>query len=174
MTSPEASVELRNGETATSDVQLQRIVSLDSIRIVALRARYREFEAHQKQMPFGIFLGPAEMAQARVALTSDIIARLPGFRIVGYGYSGKVTSGRDDTSSCSVNVVIDGNETSRSMTCIRPISARSRRIGRGRSPQCGTVASAARSSSGRRGDRRRQSPSAYRVTITMLPTVFSV
>lgn len=106
----EASVELRNGETATSDVQLQRIVSLDSIRIVALRARYREFEAHQKQMPFGIFLGPAEMAQARVALTSDIIARLPGFRIVGYGYSGKVTSGRDDTSSCSVNVVIDGNE----------------------------------------------------------------
>jgi hypothetical protein len=50
------------------------------------------------------------MERERVALTSDIIAKLPAFRIVGYGYAVKVTSGRDVTSSCSVNVVIDGNE----------------------------------------------------------------
>ena len=108
----ERSVELRDGATATSDVQLQRIVSLDSIRVVAMRTRYPEFQKYRDQGPGGIFLGPDEVARQHVGLTSDIVAKFPGFRVVGHGYDAAVTSevGASLGARCKTNIVIDGME----------------------------------------------------------------
>ncbi len=104
----ERSVELRDGATATGDVQLSRIVTLDSMRVVAMRTRYPDFERHRKESPFGIYLGPVDIARQHVALTSDIVQKLPGFLVVGHGFNTVVTSG--STSNCRTNVVINGME----------------------------------------------------------------
>jgi hypothetical protein len=109
----QTSVELRSGATVTSDVRLQRIVNLDSMRVVATRDRYTEFNDHRKHQTFGIFLGPEEMARQRVSYTSDIIEKLPGFRVVGSGPKAQVVSSRGASPSCArskVHVVIDGVE----------------------------------------------------------------
>ena len=71
-------VELRNGATTRSDVRLPRIVSLDSVRIVATRTRYREFSEHRKMAVFGRFLGPEDIQRRRVSRTSDIIRSASG------------------------------------------------------------------------------------------------
>ena len=109
----QTSVELRSGATVTSDVRLQRIVNLDSMRVVATRDRYTEFNDHRKHQVFGIFIGPEEMARQRVSYSSDIIEKLPGFRIVGSGPKAQVVSSRGASPSCArskVHVVIDGVE----------------------------------------------------------------
>jgi Carboxypeptidase regulatory-like domain len=105
----ETSVELRSGSMVTRDVRLQRIVNLDSIRVVATRSRYVEFDKAQKSSLGGIFLGPEEMEQQRVALTSDIIEKLPGFRVVGWGIMSEVYGIRGSTP-CKTNIVINRAE----------------------------------------------------------------
>ena len=104
----ERSVELRDGATVTGDVQLHRIVTLDSMRVVAMRTRYPDFERHRKESPFGMFLGPLEIARQHVALTSDIVQKIPGFLVRGSGFNTYVTSG--SSSNCRTNVVINGME----------------------------------------------------------------
>ena len=109
----QTSVELRSGVTVTGDVQLQRVVNLDSIRVVATSDRYTEFNDHRKHKLFGIFLGPEEIARQRVSYTSDIIEKLPGFQIIGMGPKAQVASSRGASPSCvrqKVHVVIDGVE----------------------------------------------------------------
>jgi hypothetical protein len=108
----ERSVELRDGATSTSDVQLHRIVSLDSVRVVAMRTRYPEFEKLRKGGAIGLLLGPDEVARQNVGLTSNIIEKIPGFRVLGYGYNAVVTAsmGVDPTRVCRTNIVIDGME----------------------------------------------------------------
>lgn len=109
----ERSVELRDGAMATSDVQLQRIVSLDSMRVVAMRSHYPEFEKLREHAALGaIFLGPDDVARQNVGLTSTIIEKIPLFRVLGYGYDAVVTTAMGATarSVCRTNVVIDGME----------------------------------------------------------------
>ncbi len=108
----ERSVELRDGATATSDVQLQRIVNLDSVRVVAMRTRYPEFEKLRAGGALGLFLGPDEVARQNVGLTSTIIEKIPGFRVLGYGYNAVVTAdmGASVGRVCRTNIVIDGME----------------------------------------------------------------
>jgi hypothetical protein len=109
----ERSVELRDGATATSDVQLHRIVSLDSVRVVAMRTRYPEFERYREKAPFAtFFLGPEEVARQNVGLTSNIVEQIPGFRVLGYGYDALVTTttGVSSNRVCRTNIVIDGME----------------------------------------------------------------
>ena len=104
-------VELRSGRTATQDVRLQRIVTLDSIRVLAQRSRYREFEEHRKRETFGTFLAEEELERRRPFQTSDLFFMIPGFRVVGSGLDAQVVSSRGATSiegSCEVNIVIDG------------------------------------------------------------------
>ena len=106
----ETSVELRSGAVVTSDVRLQRIVNLDSIRVVARRSRYVEFDkAYNKKSLGGYFLGPEDLEQMRVAMTSDIVWRIPGFRVVGNGPDAIVV-GRNGGSlnQCRANVVVNG------------------------------------------------------------------
>jgi hypothetical protein len=107
----ETSVDLREGMTTTSNVRLRRIVSLDSMRVVATRDRYPEFARNKRFNVFGRYLGPDEIQRQRVAFVSDIIEKLPGFRVVGTGHQAKVVDAHGVNSfmmSCPVNVVIDG------------------------------------------------------------------
>jgi hypothetical protein len=108
----EMPVELRSGVMVTSDVRLQRIVNLDSIRVVASRPRYKEFNQLQKNKISGVFLGPEEMQwRSRVAYASDVIELIPGYRIVGDGRDAQVINGRGTNAlPCRTNIIIDGME----------------------------------------------------------------
>jgi hypothetical protein len=107
----EVPVELRAGQTQSQDVRLQRIVTLDSIRVLAQRSRYREFEDHRKRHGFGKFLNEVEIERRHAFETSDLLRMIPGFRVVGYGIDAQVVTTRGVTSMsgpCEVNVVLDG------------------------------------------------------------------
>ncbi|HEU4722431.1 MAG TPA: TonB-dependent receptor [Gemmatimonadaceae bacterium] len=104
-------VELRGGRSVSQDVRLQRIVTLDSIRVLARRSRYREFEEHRKRSGFGTFLTEEDIERRRPFESSDLFHVMPGFRVSGYGLDATVTSSRGVTSlsgPCAVNIVIDG------------------------------------------------------------------
>lgn len=104
-------VQLRGEHAATQDVAMTRIVSLDSIRIVAQRSRYPEFERHRRNA-FGRYLDEADILQRNPFMTSDLLRMLPGFRIEHRGGEDVVVSSRGSTSlrarSCPMNIVIDG------------------------------------------------------------------
>ena len=105
----EASVDLRSGETTRRDVLLQRIVSLDSVRVVATRTRYPEFSEHQKMAVSGRFIGPERMQRLRFSRTSDIVRSVGGYLVENRGGRSRVIADRGATARpCVVNVVIDG------------------------------------------------------------------
>lgn len=106
----EASVELRGGISARRDVQMQRVVTLDSIAVVATRSRYSEFTEHRKMAVAGKFFGPEDIARRHPALTSDLVRSVGGFTIDHSRGRSKVVGGRGMASrnSCTANVVIDG------------------------------------------------------------------
>lgn len=108
--SVETPVELREGTTTTRTVRLRRVVSLDSVRVVATRVRYPEFAEHQKFNIFGRLLGPGSSEMQHVNYTSDIVAKLPFFRIVGEGSAAKVVDARGQASAkpCAAKVVVNG------------------------------------------------------------------
>ena len=105
-----ASVDLRSGATTRRDVRMQRIVNLDSIRIVATRTRYPEFSEHRKSAVFGHFLGPDEILRRHAARTSDLVRQFGGFLVDNSHGRTRVVSARGAFSShpCVANVVIDG------------------------------------------------------------------
>jgi len=106
----ERPVELRADTVMTADVRLQRVVNLDSMRVVAISARYTEFEDHRKHNIFGRFLGEKEMVwQRRMPYTSDIVEKFPMFKVSGEGPKA-VVIGNAGWNPCKVNVVIDGME----------------------------------------------------------------
>lgn len=91
-------VELRSGRSVVQDVRLQRIVTLDSIRVLAQRSRYREFEEHRKRNGFGTFLTGEDIESRRPFQSSDLFRMIPGFRVSGFGLDAKVQSSRGVTS----------------------------------------------------------------------------
>ena len=104
-------VDLREGAAAQGDVRLRRIVNLDSIIVVATRERYPQFSQNRRFGTFGYFLGPEMVREQRVSFVSDIIEKIPGFRIVGYGFQAQVVSGRGPSSvfgGCPTSIVLDG------------------------------------------------------------------
>ena len=104
-------VELRSGRTVTQDVRLQRIVTLDSVLVMAHRSRYRDFEEHRKRNAFGKFLTAQDIESRRPFQTSDLFFMIAGFRVAGFGLDAKVVSARGVTSltsGCEANIVIDG------------------------------------------------------------------
>jgi hypothetical protein len=103
-------VELRAGRTLSQDVRLQRIVNLDSVRVLAQRSRYREFEERRKRNGFARFMDTDAIAGRNAFEMSDLIRTIPGFRVSGSGIDAKVTSSRGVTSimgRCEVNIVMD-------------------------------------------------------------------
>jgi len=105
-------VELRSHRSVTQDVRLRRIVTLDSVRVLARRSRYREFEEHRKRSGFGTFLTEEDIERRRPFESSDLFRMIPGFRVSGYGLDALVQSARGvgsmAMSPCRVNIVIDG------------------------------------------------------------------
>jgi len=101
-------VELRNGAAARSDVLLKRVVTLDSVRVVAVGSRYREFGEHQKLKLGGRFLGPDYLMRRHFNRTSDIIRSMPGF-VVENTRAGRTRVYLAGTANrCIVNVALDG------------------------------------------------------------------
>lgn len=80
-------VEVKGGNTTNQDVKLERVAVLDSVAVTASRARYSEFERHKKFATHGTFLDEAAIDRDRdhVNFVSDIIARVPGWRVKGQG-----------------------------------------------------------------------------------------
>jgi hypothetical protein len=105
-------VELRGGRSVAQAVELARIVSLDSIRVVARRTRYREFESRARHgRGSGIFLSEDEIEKRNVVETSDLLRAVPGFMVIGTGLDAQVKSTRGTRSillRCEPNIVIDG------------------------------------------------------------------
>jgi hypothetical protein len=114
----ELTVEVRSGRNTAPDLYLTPIATLDSIRVVAQRTRYREFETRARAAGFGHFLRADDIAKKNPLLTSDLVRQLPGFRIVRPNTSdldveviesrGDLTSLHDPGKVCYANIVIDG------------------------------------------------------------------
>lgn len=107
-------VQLHSGRTTSVNLRLVHVVSLDSIRIVAQRNRYPEFE-RRRRGGFGHFLTGEELERTGVLDISDAVRRMPGFRVAGFGYDAVVLSSRSlgardewGRRCGGVNVVIDG------------------------------------------------------------------
>ena len=107
----EVPIALHSGATTTRDVVLRRIVSLDSMVIVASRPKYPDFFAHQS-MGQGHFLGPEVIAKERVSRTSDYFEKIPGFAVKANGSRSLVVSNQGPAAvrgECVATLVIDGN-----------------------------------------------------------------
>ena len=102
-------VELRSGVTVNGDMRLQKIVNLDSVRVVAMGTRYREFSDHRAHSMYGVFLDQETMEKEHAVSMSDIIARIPGFIVRGEGPFAQVLSARSPTlHPCRANVIVNG------------------------------------------------------------------
>jgi hypothetical protein len=117
-------VDLHPGVISEVTLALDRAVSLDSIRVVARRSLYREFENRARQGAFGTFLREEDIERLGGNSVASIIRAIPGWRVEGGGYSSTILPpGRGITSlwragfggdagasapGCRVNVVIDG------------------------------------------------------------------
>jgi hypothetical protein len=113
-------VELRSGRTVDIQLSVDRIVSLDSIRVVAQRSRYREFEQH-KRSPVGRYFTEDQITQRHAFETAELFRMIPGFRVVGSGIDSRVvnTRGAGFGRSCAPNVVID-NVQNQDLSVVRP------------------------------------------------------
>jgi Carboxypeptidase regulatory-like domain len=109
----DVAVELRPGRMIIQDVQLQRVVSLDSMRVIAQRARYAEFEENRRSNPFGRFLTLDQIEQRHALEVGQLLEHLAGFSVRGSGPEAVVysNSARASRTNCTeANVVIDGSD----------------------------------------------------------------
>jgi hypothetical protein len=108
----DVAVELRNGRVAHQDVVLRRVVSLDSLNVVAKKRKpFADFEYRRRNNPMGRFVTAADIARIHPTEMGIVIQRLGGFQIVGVGPDARVysTSARAGRPNCKeANVVIDG------------------------------------------------------------------
>jgi hypothetical protein len=105
---------LRTGRSVEVEVHLARAVSLDSIRIVAQRTKYPEFE-RRRRSGFGRYMTEEDIGQRNPMELSDLLRTAAGFRVYGWGLDARIETTRALGSAtgfeipCSgVNVVIDG------------------------------------------------------------------
>ena len=88
----ETTVDLRPGKSVTQDVLLRRGVVLDSVRVVAGRTEYPEFERNRRTNSFGQFLGVEEIDKMRAAEVADLFIDILGFTVLGRGTQARVIS----------------------------------------------------------------------------------
>ena len=102
-------VELRGGRTTRAEVRLERAVALDSIRVVAQRLKYPDFESHRRFSMWGTFLDEDEVERRHASSVGELVYTLPGFWVVGSGPEAKVVSTRSASmgGTCEANIVID-------------------------------------------------------------------
>ncbi|HEV7991775.1 MAG TPA: carboxypeptidase-like regulatory domain-containing protein [Gemmatimonadaceae bacterium] len=110
----EVPVELRAGATVTRDLQLSRVVSLDSIRVVAKRPQFAEFEDRRAHSA-GRFMTATQIAAYKLTSTPKLIQVLGGFTVQGTGNDAKLISTQayienPNCVSTGANVIIDGRD----------------------------------------------------------------
>jgi hypothetical protein len=99
-------VELRHDQRTRLDVQLERVVTLASIGVVARRWRYPEFEQRRKDGFGARFLDETEIKKLNLHTTSDVVNALPGFRAIHERWGAtRFISMRD--GSCQPVVLVD-------------------------------------------------------------------
>ncbi|MEO6526275.1 MAG: carboxypeptidase-like regulatory domain-containing protein [Gemmatimonadaceae bacterium] len=86
----ELPVELRTDRSVAHDVKLTRAAILDSVRVVAARSTYAEFEHNRRINTLGKFIAQGEIMRRDPKETADLMATLGGFKIVGRGAQAKV------------------------------------------------------------------------------------
>ena len=109
----DVAVELRADKSVVQDIQLQRVMSLDSMRVIAQRARYAEFEENRRSNPFGRFLTEDQIVARHVLEVGQLLEHLPGFSVRGSGPDAVVysNSAKASRSNCGeANVIIDGSD----------------------------------------------------------------
>jgi hypothetical protein len=108
----DVAVELRSGRMVHQDVVLRRVVSLDSLNVVAKgRKPFADFEYRRRNSPMGRFVTAHDIDRVHPTDLGIYIQRLGGFQIVGVGPEARVysTSARAGRPNCrEANVVIDG------------------------------------------------------------------
>jgi hypothetical protein len=101
-------VELRDNATMRGDMRMERVVNLDSVRVVAVSTRYKEFAAHQKLALGGRFIGPDQIQRRHFNRTSDLIRSIPGI-VLRNSRSGRtrayIAGGGNE---CVMSVAING------------------------------------------------------------------
>src|SRR5215204_1717706 len=88
----EAPVELRPGKTMTRDVLLRRNLVLDSVRVVANRTEYTEFERNRRTHTFGQFLTLEQIDKMKATETGDLFLNVLGFSVFGHGSQARIVS----------------------------------------------------------------------------------
>jgi hypothetical protein len=107
----DVAVELRPNRTVSQNVLLRRVVSLDSMRVVARRSRYADFEYRRRNSPSGRFLTAGDLSKQHATELAPVIQHVGGFTILGFGPNAQVfsTAAKAGRPNCKeVNVVIDG------------------------------------------------------------------
>jgi hypothetical protein len=107
----DVAVELRPNRTMSQNILLRRVVSLDSIRVVARRSRYADFEYRRRNSPVGRFLTANDLQKQHITELAPAIQKVGGFTVVGFGPNTQVysTVAKMSRPNCKeVNVVIDG------------------------------------------------------------------
>ena len=105
----ELPVQLRRGASTTRDVALTRVTQLDSLKIVAAKPAYDEFEHNRRNNALGKFLTLGEIQRWNVRETSELVRLLGDFVVIGSGPDARVISRRTPPNGkCrSANIVID-------------------------------------------------------------------
>ena len=105
----ELPVELRPGRTLTRDVQLTRIVRLDSVKVLAAKPKYAEFEKNRRMNPMGKFMAMSEIQRRNAPSTADLIRVFGEFTVSRHGLdTWVVPKGAGNRKCKKANVVIDG------------------------------------------------------------------
>lgn len=106
-------IELRAARNVSHDVALKRLVTLDSVHVVGQRGRYGDFDQNRRTNFYAEFLTSTEIERNHPLQVTDLIFRLGGFTVSGFGPDARVISNRASHKNqyCTeANVVIDGTE----------------------------------------------------------------
>ncbi|CAN5908126.1 hypothetical protein BH11GEM1_BH11GEM1_07820 [soil metagenome] len=103
----------RRETASTGDVTgtTPRAVTLDSVRVVAPRSRYAQFEYNRRTNLFGKFLTADDIGRSSATELTELLGGLGGFVVAGHGADATVLSrlAKAEHPTCrESNVVIDG------------------------------------------------------------------
>jgi hypothetical protein len=99
-------IDLRNDRQTKLDVQLERVATLEALKVVAMRGQYPEFEQRRREAISGRFLDHAQIRKLNLNTVTDYVNFLPGFRVVHERWGGaRFHSIRDP--DCQPVVLVD-------------------------------------------------------------------
>lgn len=105
-------IELRPDAAVTVNTRLERLLTLDTVQVRALRRRVlgpnvAGFE-ERRQRGFGKFLGPEELNRRVASQASDLFRMIPGVRVVPGLGGDRVLLRGDFKGSCVPTMFLDG------------------------------------------------------------------